>query len=142
MKDGKRIIKVTLIIISIIMVLISLSGDILKASTGGAVSLAKFESFYVYIFIIIISLYLAIVNKNANSAICITLITYVWTFILVNQLIDFFTDVNITYELNYYIYLGSAVPLFISLFINEPAQEESNEENNNEIIDIETTEDK
>ena len=117
-----KIVKIIFIIISIIIVLFTLTGYMLTSKEGGAVSLTSFESFYVYIITIGIALYMVINNKNANIMIVLSILTYAWTYYLVQQMIKYITDVNIIIEPFFYIYLSSSIFLIISLFVNEKKQ--------------------
>lgn len=122
-----KIFKIIFIIISIVIVLFTLSGNMLTSYEGGAVSLTSFESFYAYIITIALSLYMIVKNKNANVMIILSLLTYVWTYYLVQQMIKYVTNVSIIVEPFFYVYLSSSIFLIISLFFNE------NKEINNEI---------
>ena len=117
-----KTIKIIFIIISIIIVLFTLTGYMLTSKEGGAVPLTSFESFYVYIITIAIALYMVINNKNANVMIILSILTYAWTYYLVQQMIKYITDVNIIIEPFFYIYLSSSIFLIISLFVNEKKQ--------------------
>ena len=125
--------KIIFIIISIIIVLFTLTGNMLTSKEGGAVSLTSFESFYVYIITIGITLYMVINNnKNANIIIVLSILTYAWTYYLVQQMIKYIIDVNINIEPFFYVYLSSSIFLIISLFFNEKKQV-SNELQNSKI---------
>ena len=117
--NSYKILKVLFIIISIIVVAFTLTGYMLTSKEGGAVPLTSFESFYVYIITVSISLYMVINNKNANGMIVLTILTYLWTYYLVQQMIKYITDVNIIIEPLFYVYLSSAIFLVISLFFND-----------------------
>lgn len=121
-KNNLKTVKIILMVISIIIVLFTLTGYMLTSKEGGAVSLISFESFYFYIAIIGIALYMVITNKDANIMILLALLTYVWTYYLVQQMIKYVTDVNIIIEPFFYIYLSSSIFLIISLFVNEKNQ--------------------
>ena len=116
--NSYKTLKVLFIIISIIVVAFTLTGYMLTSKEGGAVPLTSFESFYVYIITVSISLYMVINNKNANGMIVLTILTYLWTYYLVQQMIKYITDVNIIIEPLFYVYLSSAIFLVISLFFN------------------------
>ena len=113
-----KILKILFIIMSIIVVAFTLTGYMLTSKEGGSVPLTSFESFYVYIFTVVISLYMVINNKNANAMIFLSILTYLWTYYLVQQMIKYVTDVNIIIEPFFYIYLSSSIFLVISLFFN------------------------
>ena len=90
--NSYKTLKVLFIIISIIVVAFTLTGYMLTSKEGGAVPLTSFESFYVYIITVSISLYMVINNKNANGMIVLTILTYLWTYYLVQQMIKYITD--------------------------------------------------
>lgn len=117
--NSYKTLKFLFIIISIIVVAFTLTGYMLTSKEGGAVPLTSFESFYVYIITVSISLYMVINNKNANGMIVLTILTYLWTYYLVQQMIKYITDVNIIIEPLFYVYLSSAIFLVISLFFND-----------------------
>lgn len=120
--NSYKTFKILFIILSIIVVAFTLTGYMLTSKEGGAIPLTSFESFYVYVIAIAISLYMVINNKNANIMIFLSLLTYVWTYYLVQQIIEYITDVNIIIEPFFYIYLSSAIFLIISLFFNDKKQ--------------------
>ncbi len=117
-----KTIKIMFIVISVIIVLFTLNGYMLTSKEGGAVPLTAFESFYFYIITIGIALYKISKNKNANIVIILSILTYAWTYFLVQQMIKYITQVNIIVEPFFYIYLSSSIFLIISLFINEKKQ--------------------
>ena len=120
--NNVKTLKIIFIIIAIIIVLFTLTGNILTSKEGGAVSLTAFESFYAFIILIGISLYLVINNKSSNVLIFLSILTYGWTYYLVQEMIDYIKDVTIVIEPLFYVYLSSAILLIISLFINEKKQ--------------------
>ena len=124
-KSFSTSIKVLFIFLSIIVVAFSLTGNILT-SNEGSVSLLSFESFYVYIATIAISLYLTLTNKNANIMIVISILTYLWTYYLVHQMITLITDVQINIGTHFYIYLSSVIFLILSLFFNNKKEISTN----------------
>lgn len=130
-------IKTTLIILSIIIVGISLLGNILT-SNEGSVTLLSFESFYVYIITISIALYKVFTNKKSNTMIFLSILTYLWTYFLVEQMITHITDIQINIELSFYLYLCSSIFLIVSLFFNNEKSETqiTSIENQNKIKDI------
>ncbi|MDO5569163.1 MAG: hypothetical protein Q4G04_03535 [bacterium] len=121
--NSYKTFKILFIILSIIVATFTLTGYIATSDRGGTLSLFSFESFYVYIITIAVSLYMVITNKNANFMIILSLLTYVWTYYLMQQLIEYLSEVNIIIEPFFYIYLSSAVFLIISLFFNDKKQD-------------------
>lgn len=130
----RKTLKIVCIIISTLIVLLCSTTNILTSSTGG-VSLTLFESFYVYLVLIAISLYLIFKGKKANIFLIISLLTYLYTYYLANQMINVLTDIKITFEPTYYIYLSSAILIIISLFLNEPKPQNNNLLENNLNLD-------
>jgi len=122
-KSKLKTSKLMLIIASILVVLYSLNGDMVRAIGKGAAPLTSYESFYAYIITIGIAIYNIINNKEANTMIGLALLTYVWTYYLVNKDIASITDEKMVIEPFFYAYLSSSVFLFISLFINEKKQQ-------------------
>ena len=90
-----------------------------------------FESFYFYIIAIIISIIFTLKNKNANIPIIIAILTYLWTYYLVYQMIEYINEINILIDSYFYIYLSSSIFLIISLFINTSKNDENINEINN-----------
>ena len=121
-KTNTNIIKIVLIMISLIIVIFTLTGYMLTSKEGGRVPLTSFESFYAYIITVGFALYMATNNKNANVMIVLSLLTYGWTYYLVQQMIKTITDIDIIIEPFFYIYLSSSIFLIISLFFNEKKQ--------------------
>ena len=64
--------KIIFIIISIIIVLFTLTGYMIKAKEGGAIRLTSFISFYVYMITTIVAIFMVIINKKANILIIIS----------------------------------------------------------------------
>lgn len=124
-KSSLNSIKILFIFLSIITVAFSLTGNILISNKGG-VSLLTFESFYVYVITIAISLYMTLTNKNANIVIFISILTYLWTYYLVQQMITLITDVQISIGTHFYIYLSSVIFLILSLFFNNKKEISTN----------------
>ena len=138
MKFERKTAKLTFIILSIIIVMFSLMGNIIT-SNKGSVSLLFFESFYVYIVAIIFSLYKTFKNKSSNISIIIALLTYLWTFYLVYQMLENITDIKLSIDPNFYVYLSSSLFLFISLFFNpikitDNKQETTNQANKLDVV--------
>ena len=121
-KTNTNIIKIVLIMISLIIVIFTLTGYMLTSKEGGRVPLTSFESFYAYIITVGFALYMATNNKNANVMIVLSLLTYGWTYYLVQQMIKTITDIDIIIEPFFYIYLSSSIFLIISLFFNGKKQ--------------------
>ena len=124
----KKTFKILCIIISTIMVLLCSTTNILTSSTGG-VSLTLFESFYAYLILMAISLYCIFKNKKANIFLIISLLTYLYTYYLANQMVNILTDIKITLEPTYYIYFSSAIFIMISLFLNEQKNQNNSSTN-------------
>lgn len=127
-----KIIKIFLILLSLVVVIMSMFGNILTSDSAGAVGISSFESFYFYIIAIIAAIYMAGNNKNANIPIVIALLTYGWTYLLVQQMVDYFAGITkIYYEPLLFVYFGSAIFLLIALFINDKKEvvEEVKDEN-------------
>lgn len=124
--------KTILLLISLIIVLfLSLTGDIIYTNKGTGVSLLGFESIYVYYITTIIALYQSSKNKNSNISTILSLLTYIWTYYLVYQMINYITEIEILIHTYFYIYLSSSIFLIISLFINN--KEQINNKTNTEI---------
>lgn len=119
-------IKIILIVISIAIVLFSLNGYMITSKEGGAIPLTLFESFYVYLLTVSFAIYLIIKNKKSNGMIFLSILTYIWTYLIIRQMIKQFNDVNINIEPLFYVYLSSAIFLVISLFLNEKNNKEKN----------------
>lgn len=117
MENDKKNIQLLLILIAIILVTISLTGDIVTSQAGG-VSLFTFESFYFFIIGIIISLYFWYKNKNNKGPLAFALITYPWTYYRVYELIYYIKDVKLTVTPLFYLYLSSYLFLFIAMFFS------------------------
>lgn len=117
MGKEKQNFKAVLIILSFLIVTV-LSGLNILTSDTGSIPLLSLESFYVYIIAIIVAIYNVFNKKNPTIPTCIALFTYLWTYFLVHQLINYVTDIEITIEPTFYIYLSSSVFLFISLFVD------------------------
>lgn len=117
MENDKKNIQLLLILIAIILVTISLTGDIVTSQAGG-VSLFTFESFYFFIIGIIISLYFWYKNKNNKGLLAFALITYPWTYYRVYELIYYIKDVKLTVTPLFYLYLCSYLFLFIAMFFS------------------------
>ena len=119
-------IKIILIVISIAIVLFSLNGYMITSREGGAIPLTLFESFYVYLLTVSFAIYLIIKNKKSNGMIFLSILTYIWTYLIIRQMIKQFNDVNINIEPLFYVYLSSSIFLVISLFLNEKNNKEKN----------------
>ncbi len=132
-KSSSNSIKILFIFLSIIVVAFSLTGNIL-ISNKGSVSLLSFESFYIYVATIAISLYMTLTNKNANIVIFISILTYLWTYYLVHQMIVLVTDVQISIGTHFYIYLSSVIFLILSLFFNDKKEINTNISNNQQQV--------
>lgn len=115
-------LKILMVVLSLIIVMFSLTGNIITTSVGDSVSLLKFESFFVYIIAIVVALYMIFTDKNANIAIFVAILTYAWTYYLIQQMIDVIIDIKINITPTFYIYLSSVIFLIISLFINDKKQ--------------------
>ena len=115
--------KTILISISLLIVLfLSLTGDIIYTNQNTGVSLLGFESIYIYFISTLIALYQTLKNKNSNIYTIISLLTYIWTYYLVYQMINYITETEILIHTYFYIYLSSSILLIISLFINDKKQ--------------------
>lgn len=125
-QSNMKKIKIILIVISIVIVLFSLNGYMITSKEGGAIPLTLFESFYVYLLTVLFSIYLIIKNKKSNGMIFLSILTYIWTYLIIRQMIKQFNDVNITIEPLFYVYLSSSIFLVISLFFNEKNKKEKN----------------
>lgn len=132
-KSSSNSIKILFIFLSIVVVAISLTGNIL-ISNKGSVSLFSFESFYVYVGTIAVSLYMISTNKNANIMIFISILTYLWTYYLVHQMMVLVTDVQISIGAHFYIYLSSVIFLILSLFFNDKKEISPNTNNNQQQV--------
>lgn len=117
MENDKKNIQLLLIIIAIILVSISLTGDIVTTQSEG-LSLFSFESFYFFIIGIILSLYFCYKNKNNKGPLAFALITYPWTYYRVYELIYYIKDVKLTVTPLFYLYLSSYLFLFIAMFFS------------------------
>lgn len=125
MKKEINKLKILFIVLSIIVIVFSLMGNIV-ASSDGAVSLIHFESFYLYIVAILGSLYLSFNGKNANGLILLSLLSYVWTYFLVDEMIKGIIEVELTIQPMFYVYLSSSVFLGIALFFNNKSDKDFN----------------
>ena len=121
MKQSKKLI---FILLSFIIVMFS-STEAIVVSNKGSANLLTFESFYAYLVIIVFAIYNILKNKKSNLLIVLALLTYAWTYFLIQQMINNITDVNITISNNFYLYLSSSVFLLFSLFINDNKKEET-----------------
>lgn len=121
MKQSKKLI---FILLSFIIVMFSSTAAIVVSNKGSA-NLLTFESFYAYLVIIVFAIYNILKNKKSNLLIVLALLTYAWTYLLIQQMINNITDVNITISNNFYLYLSSSVFLLFSLFINDNKKEET-----------------
>lgn len=121
MKQSKKLI---FILLSFIIVMFSSTEAIVVSNKGGA-NLLTFESFYAYLVIIVFAIYNILKNKKSNLLIVLAMLTYAWTYLLIQQMINNITDVNITISNNFYLYLSSSVFLLFSLFINDNKKEET-----------------
>lgn len=121
MKQSKKLI---FILLSFIIVMFSSTAAIVVSNKGSA-NLLTFESFYAYLVIIVFAIFNILKNKKSNLLIVLALLTYAWTYFLIQQMINNITDVNITISNNFYLYLSSSVFLLFSLFINDNKKEET-----------------
>lgn len=121
MKQSKKLI---FILLSFIIVMFS-STEAIVVSNKGSANLLTFESFYAYLVIIVFAIYNILKNKKSNLLIVLALLTYAWTYFLIQQMINNITDVNITISNNFYLYLSSSVFLLFSLFINDNKKKET-----------------
>lgn len=121
MKQSKKLI---FILLSFIIVMFSSTAAIVVSNKGSA-NLLTFESFYAYLVIIVFAIYNILKNKKSNLLVVLALLTYAWTYFLIQQMINNITDVNITISNNFYLYLSSSVFLLFSLFINDNKKEET-----------------
>ncbi len=121
MKQSKKLI---FILLSFIIVMFS-STEAIVVSNKGSANLLTFESFYAYLVIIVFAIYNILKNKKSNLLIVLAMLTYAWTYLLIQQMINNITDVNITISNNFYLYLSSSVFLLFSLFINDNKKEET-----------------
>ena len=116
-KDYGLLAKAVFIGLSFLFTLVSLMSDIL-VSVSDNISLFQFESFYVYLIATSLSLYLTMKKRGANIPIVIALTTYVWTVIRCQDAIRIVNEDTVVYGMGFYIYLSSAIFLFIALFFN------------------------
>lgn len=121
MKQSKKLI---FILLSFIIVMFS-STEAIVVSNKGSANLLTFESFYAYLVIIVFAIYNILKNKKSNLLIVLAMLTYAWTYLLIQQMINNITDVSITISNNFYLYLSSSVFLLFSLFINDNKKEET-----------------
>ena len=121
MKQSKKLI---FILLSFIIVMFS-SAEAIVVSNKGSANLLTFESFYAYLVIIVFAIYNILKNKKSNLLIVLALLTYAWTYFLIQQMINNITDVNITISNNFYLYLSYSVFLLFSLFINDNKKKET-----------------
>lgn len=121
MKQSKKLI---FILLSFIIVMFSSTAAIVVSNKGSA-NLLTFESFYAYLVIIVFAIFNILKNKKSNLLVVLALLTYAWTYFLIQQMINNITDVNITISNNFYLYLSSSVFLLFSLFINDNKKEET-----------------
>ncbi len=112
-----KIVKVLCVFLSLGVALFAMTGNVL-ISNKGALSLLKFESFYVYIVLAVITLVLALQNKNTMIPGILTLLTYGWTYFLITQMEAIVTDIQMTRGIHLYIYLASAIFIIPCLFLN------------------------
>ena len=126
----KNIIKKILVIISVVLVALSVSGNIVS-SANGRVTLLDFESFYFYIVVICALLYNLFNNRKTTLLTIAVLLTYILTGYLVYMMFQRITQIQMTLGLSFYVYFISAVFIFISLFFND---RELKHDNLNEFI--------
>ncbi len=112
-----KVIKTILVVLALVLLYYSLTGDVLASEKGG-VSLLKFESFYVSIISCMVMFFLVIKNKNTTIVTIIALLSYLWTYFLVQQMQSILADMEITLMMNLFIYYGSLVFLIPCLFLN------------------------
>ena len=123
--------KAILIIVSIVIALISTLGNVLTSGNNG-VSLIKFESFWFYIVSTCFALYQISKNKKANGLIILALVTYGYTYYLMQKTIDYFEgQAVVTIGTSFYIYLTSAIFLIMALFVDNAKQASDNILNSN-----------
>jgi len=127
MKNNNNLFSILFLTISVVLVLVCTTQPIIT-SPKGAVSLTSFESFFAYIIAIVISIYMIVNNKKATGILIFSLFTYIWTYFLVYQMIEYITDLTLSIEPIFYLYLSSALFLLFSLFfhINKKTNELSN----------------
>lgn len=135
-KENRNTAKIIMVVLSLMVACLSLTGKIL-ISDNGSVTLAKFESFYIYISIIGILIYRLLSNgQKANILILFALSTYIWTYILAEQTMKAAVEINPKPDTAYYIYFSSAIFLIIALFINnKKASNNSNVESINNTVE-------
>ena len=121
MKQSKKLI---FILLSFIIVMFS-STEAIVVSNKGSANLLTFESFYAFLVLIVFAIFNILKNKKSNLLIVLAMLTYAWTYLLIQQMINNITDVNITISNNFYLYLSSSVFLLFSLFINNNKKEET-----------------
>ena len=117
-----------MITLSMITVSIAIGAGPVLVSNKGSVSLLSFESFYIWTIMISISLWEIWVKKNANITIILSILTYIWTWYLANEMIEVITEVKITMTTSFYIYLSSAIFLIMALFFNNKNKEGQKQE--------------
>ena len=127
-KEKKKInyVKLTLLIISVLMVIFTTLGKIIT-STKGSVSIMQFESFYLYVVTMIVAIYLVIENKNATIPTIINLLSYLYTYYLVHETIRRVIEIKTTLTASYYIYMASSIFVLLSLFFNKKDKVVENE---------------
>lgn len=126
-------IKFVLMIFSVILILISLTGGII-VSDKGSVPLFHFESFYIYLIAMAVAFYKVLNNKKSNIPIFIAFLSYFYTCFLCWQMFKYITDIKLHLGIHFYIYLSSSVFLLIALFINDKKVDSNN--NKKELIDM------
>ena len=139
-KDSVNIIKLILIVLAMATVWIAVGNGPVLSDGKESISLVDFKSFYAWSVMVSISLWLVLIKKNANITIGLSILTYIWTWYVVNDLVVKFPQAKLTIGMSFYIFLSSALFLIISLFFNnkkkdvkaETSQQElSNALNNN-----------
>ena len=128
-----RNIKVALIVISFLVAVFSaFRGYLFTTVEGHVVGLTSIKSFYVYNTTMILAFYTAKINHNiiANIMIILSILTYGWTYYIVQYVQQNATDVHVIIHPFYYIYFSSSIFLPISLLFNEkkPKKSKENEE--------------
>ncbi len=121
-KSGNNTIKIAFIVISFIVAVFSaFRGYVVTTVEGEVLGLTSLTPFYLYTGCMFIAFYMAKKNKNiiANIMIIISILTYGWTFLFVQYLINKATDIHVIIHPYFYIYLSSAVFLLPALFFND-----------------------
>ena len=78
----KQSTKLIFILLSFIIVMFS-STEAIVVSNKGSANLLTLESFYAYLVIIVFAIYNILKNKKSNLLIVLAMLTYAWTYLLI-----------------------------------------------------------